>query len=41
MTEAASDTEDQPIRLLLADDHRMLRESLRRAMEDNGFDVVG
>src|SRR5438309_4052214 len=32
---------DQPVRLLLADDHRMLRESLRRAMEDNGFDVVG
>jgi DNA-binding NarL/FixJ family response regulator len=32
---------DAPIRLLLADDHRMLRESLRRAMEDNGFDVVG
>src|SRR3954471_22286500 len=29
------------IRLLLADDHRMLRESLRRSMEDNGFDVVG
>src|SRR5213082_960954 len=32
---------DQPVRLILADDHRMLRESLRRAMEDNGFDVVG
>ena len=28
-------------RLLLADDHRMLRDSLRRSMEDNGFDVVG
>lgn len=40
MTEAA-DKIDQPVRLLLADDHRMLRESLRRAMEDNGFDVVG
>lgn len=40
MTEAA-ETADTPIRLLLADDHRMLRESLRRAMEDNGFDVVG
>jgi DNA-binding NarL/FixJ family response regulator len=40
MTEAA-DNVDQPVRLLLADDHRMLRESLRRAMEDNGFDVVG
>src|SRR5438445_11286927 len=29
------------VRLVLADDHRMLRESLRRAMEENGFDVVG
>ncbi len=29
------------IRLLLADDHRMLREALRRSMEDEGFDVVG
>jgi DNA-binding NarL/FixJ family response regulator len=32
---------ERPVRLLLADDHRMLRESLRRAMEENGFDVVG
>ncbi len=30
-----------PIRLMLADDHRMLREGLRRSMEDEGFDVVG
>ncbi len=30
-----------PTRLLLADDHRMLREGLRRSMEDEGFDVVG
>ena len=29
------------IRLLLADDHRMLREGLRRSMIDQGFDVVG
>jgi DNA-binding NarL/FixJ family response regulator len=29
------------IRLLLADDHRMLREGLRRSMADQGFDVVG
>ncbi len=29
------------IRLLLADDHRMLREGLRRSMADEGFDVVG
>lgn len=28
-------------RLLLADDHRMLRDSLRLSMEENGFDVVG
>jgi two-component system, NarL family, response regulator DegU len=32
---------DSTVRLLLADDHRMLRESLRRSMEENGFDVVG
>jgi DNA-binding NarL/FixJ family response regulator len=29
------------IRLLLADDHRMLREGLRRSLSDEGFDVVG
>jgi DNA-binding NarL/FixJ family response regulator len=29
------------IRLLLADDHTMLREGLRRSMEREGFDVVG
>ena len=29
------------IRVLLADDPRMLREGLRRAMTDEGFDVVG
>ena len=28
-------------RLLLADDHKLLREGLRRAVEDAGFDVVG
>jgi two-component system, NarL family, response regulator DegU len=28
-------------RLLLVDDHRMLREGLRRSLEDNGFEVVG
>lgn len=31
----------EPIRLLLADDHRMLRETLKRSMLDEGFDVVG
>lgn len=29
------------IRLMLADDHRMLREGLRRSMVEQGFDVVG
>jgi two-component system response regulator DegU len=29
------------IRLLLADDHRLLREGLRRSLTDEGFDVVG
>ncbi len=28
-------------RLLIADDHRMLREGLRRSLQDHGFDVVG
>jgi len=31
----------EAIRLLLADDHTMLREALRRAMESAGLDVVG
>jgi DNA-binding NarL/FixJ family response regulator len=29
------------IRVVLADDHRMLREGLRRSMSEEGFDVVG
>ena len=29
------------LRVLLADDHTMLRESLRRFLSDEGFDVVG
>lgn len=29
------------IRLMLADDHQMLRQGLRRSMEEEGFDVVG
>jgi len=41
MSEAEAIKPDHAVRLLLADDHRMLRESLRRSMEDNGFDVVG
>ena len=31
----------QPIRLLLADDHRMLRETLKRSMVDEGFEIAG
>lgn len=31
----------RPVRLLLADDHRMLRDGLRRSMVENGFEVVG
>ena len=31
----------RPVRLLLADDHRMLRDGLRRSMVESGFDVVG
>ena len=40
MTDSSSSS-DAPIRLLLADDHTMLRESLRRSMEAEGLDVVG
>ncbi|MDH5289693.1 MAG: response regulator transcription factor, partial [Acidimicrobiia bacterium] len=29
------------IRLLLADDHRMIREGLRRSLSELGFSVVG
>jgi len=32
---------ENPIRLLLADDHRMLRQGLRRSLADEGFDVIG
>lgn len=31
---------EQPVRVLLADDHRMLREGLRRTLEDHGMVVV-
>ena len=33
--------ETMTIRLMLADDHRMLREGLARSMAEHGFDVVG
>lgn len=29
------------IRLLIADDHRLLREGLRRSLTDEGFEIVG
>ena len=40
-SEQRSRGESPATRLLLADDHRMLRDSLRRSMEEHGFDVVG
>ena len=41
MTEADATDAPATVRLLLADDHTMLRQSLRRTMEDEGLDVVG
>ncbi len=38
MTDAA---EANPVRVLLADDHTMLREGLRRSLAAEGFDIVG
>ncbi len=40
---AATAVADGPpaVRLMLADDHRMLREGLRRSMTEQGFSVVG
>ena len=40
-SEAALRRTPASIRLLLADDHRMLREGLHRTMAERGFDVVG
>jgi DNA-binding NarL/FixJ family response regulator len=37
----APDADRRALRLLLADDHTMLREAVRRAMESAGFAVVG
>ncbi len=34
-------TDGPTIRVLLADDHRMLREGLRRSLSEEGFDIVG
>ncbi len=41
MNNEGQDQGRPPIRLMLADDHRMLREGLRRSMLEQGFDVVG
>ena len=38
---ATGATPHAPVRLLLVDDHRMLREGLRRSMETYGFNVIG
>ena len=38
---AAAAAVNADIRLMLADDHRMLREGLRRSMAEQGFDMVG
>lgn len=40
LTAATSPSRSAP-RLLLADDHRTLRQGLRRSLTDMGFDVVG
>jgi DNA-binding NarL/FixJ family response regulator len=43
MSEHTSEShpENHPLRLLVADDHRMLRDGLRRTLIDSGIDVVG
>src|SRR5437016_2210858 len=38
---AADNGHNGAVRLVLADDHRMLRESLRRSLEGEGFAVIG
>ena len=42
MTDAVTaDSDTRPVRLLVADDHRMLRDGLRRSLVESGIDVVG
>ncbi len=36
-----TDADSRSVRLLLVDDHTMVRQSMHRAMVDAGFDVVG
>ena len=38
---AGSGGRAQPVSLLLADDHTMVRQSMRRSMEAEGFNIVG
>ncbi len=37
----ASDTDQQPIRVMVVDDHPMWRDAVERDLEDAGFEVVG
>ena len=41
ITESVTESATRPIRLLVADDHRMLRDGLRRSLVESGIDVVG
>ncbi len=41
MSKTRPDGKPSVIRLMLADDHRMLREGLRRSMTEHGFEIVG
>lgn len=41
VAETTAESGPQTIRLMLADDHKMLREGLRRSMVERGFNVVG
>ena len=36
-----NELDERAVRLLLVDDHKLLRQGLRRAVEEAGFDVVG
>lgn len=38
--DSPTDTRQQAIRVLLVDDHRMLRETLNRSLTDDGFEIV-
>ncbi len=40
-TDSSAEQAPAAIRLMLADDHKMLREGLRRSMAERGFEIVG